>query len=204
MTDEHLRLLGSVLGPTLAALVTGGALLFQASKNNRLQRDQHGAELSEARRREEAAARVEWAARFQDALAGERGTVRAWMTLIEMTNAMKDRAIREADARNRALAECVIATVRLQVADRDPIARAKSQALTQSLATTFPSKPTLEDRRRLGAEYLRRLDDIGLAFLGFLDQLAGLWTDTARYEALHKVVAESKLPQDIRQRILEE
>jgi hypothetical protein len=110
VTDAHLKVVEAVLGPTLAALLTGGALLLQAAANNRLQRARQKAELDEARRKEEAETRVAWAAAFQDAYAGERGFVRSWADFNEAPSSVKDRAIKTGEARNRANAVCGVAT----------------------------------------------------------------------------------------------
>ena len=60
--------IGQILGPVLAALTTGTALLFQSYKNERRDEKKNESERGNARRKEVSVAREQWAGAYQEAL----------------------------------------------------------------------------------------------------------------------------------------
>ncbi len=68
-SEDWVKLLGQIIGPTLAAAITGGLLVYQSRRNDRRERERHERELAEARRRECLRARDQWVAIFQEHIA---------------------------------------------------------------------------------------------------------------------------------------
>jgi hypothetical protein len=183
VSDETAKALGTILGPTLAALLTGGALLFQNALNARREESRALELRREEHARAAAAARTEWAAAFQEVLVAALTCVKAWKYAQGPT--FVDRALAAYDSWLAAFGRAQVATARLLMVEQDPWIRVTASALASSLEPVVKVEAD-GDRSTAATLEIGRLNSLYAAFLSFTKLISGTGTP----EDLAKLVTE--------------
>ena len=201
MSDEAAKALGAILGPTLAALLTGGALLLQNVLNAKRE-ERRAVELRrEEHLRASAIARTEWAAAFQEVLVaaiacGQRMEACSW------ANVRRSRLGCAYDSWLSAFGRAQVATARLLMVEQDPWIRVTASALASAVE---PVAKVEGDGDRTSAARVEsdRLNSLYGAFLSFTKLVSG----TGEQADLEKLVRDfekgcSKIPPETRANLI--
>jgi len=205
MADSTLAtVLPAAVATVLASVLTGGALLLQSALNRRQERQRQKEERAEARRKEEANARAEWAAAFQEAFSGSIGGIGWWKLLVQRPNGdVPERAFQHSTEARAAHNRGRMATARLMVVDRDKVVRAVANTLMLSLELALPpAVPKAAEIDGIVAHETQRLNALYLGFLEFMEVLAGIPGADVRDNILRRTTEGGHLPPDVKARIL--
>lgn len=188
-------------GPAVAALITGAALILQNWLSGRREERRRDAELAEARRRDQAAARSEWAGAFQHALLGAITAIGAWK--IARTNKGEqfgERAIAAVDESRQAYARAQVASAKLLAVELDKAIRASVNAMTLSLEISLSPEG---DPAKVAGEAVSRLVSLLLAFWHLLDRVAGVPDPDNKANLLRHFIEGAPLPREMKTSVLE-
>ncbi len=202
-SEDWIKLLGQILGPLLAATVTGVLLVYQSRKNAQLAVDNHQRELAETRRKEDLQAkkeslqaRREWAAAFQEVLY-------LCMTAVRLLRASRGNPDPEAakvvakavDEYHAAFRHAKVANARLFVVEQDRIVVAIADFFVRSVGDSIKTQAEL-------ASIESKFDHVEASFLSVLNEFAGIGNPGAKLDVLKRLVQQSSLPQEVRNQIL--
>jgi hypothetical protein len=172
VSDEGLKALATVLGPTFAALLTGGALLFQNSLNSKREQERRREARADDAARALVAARTEWAAAFQEAHLGAMTAVHAWHN-IPVGEHYSERAQEARDAWLTSYERALVATARLLVIEQDEWIRHTANALAVSVEPVPKMGETDANRGVAATRELERMRNLKSAFMSFIRIVAG-------------------------------
>ncbi len=194
-SEDWIKLLGQVLGPLLAATVTGGLLVYQSKRNAQLTVDNHQRELAETRRKELQSARQEWASAYRGALTSCIEAVNSYTGVREGGEPRVKRLIQKSIEYREAYIRAQIATARLFVVEQDEKVRQAAQALTLSLQMEIRNDADIE-------AVTKRLVSLERGFMAFLDELAGIPSPDSRKVLAMEIVLGSVLAQEVKDRVV--
>jgi hypothetical protein len=185
--------LATVLGPTLAALITGSYLVFQNAKTNALAERRAEREREDAVRRKIGSARAAWAAAFQMVYVAAMSLLETPFESAEHTPAKK--------AYQDAAMQMLVAGARLLVVERDEFVRRTAHAYGYSLEISIPAQG---DRPAAAERQLERLEVLNLGFHCLMKVFTGIATSADREQIYASFQQGSSIAPDLRQTMLAE
>ena len=197
--DEWIKLLGQILGPFLAATITGGLLVYQSRRNEKRDREKSHRELAESERKESRQARKEllqqrqdWAAVYQETLTRCTDAVAASERQVG-PDASIDGIDHIVTAYREAVIHAQTQTARLFVVEKRELFRYVASALVVSINLDLDSE---EDFARAWD----KLKNLRGAFAAFLEELGDARYDANRREVLRTLISGSTLTKQDKER----
>ena len=208
--DEWIKLVGGILGPFLAAAMTGGALLFQSNRNEKRDREKSEREVAELRRKEELAeesrknelaevrrkeiqqARQDWAAVYQEVLTRCIAAINGSELIAGGGHVqMRDRVSEIVEQYHAAVINAQVATARLFVVEQNQLVRATASAMMLAVNLRLDTDTEIRSAPL-------KIESLTEAFLAYLDELAGIGSRDNQKDVLKALVDASGLPQEER------